>query len=179
MGVSYTLTDLTPGSSTTQTYSLVLNTAGYSHHADPSFLDSVNIKAWGAGSADMSFSLLSAPGGVGAWSGTEGPISNGGTSGCGSSGAGFACVEAVNKGVFNVDSGTSYEFRFQVTATDATSFLTSSAGAHVGAGYAGISGDGRSYGITSITAPIPEPGTYVMMLAGLGLMGFVARRRRV
>ena len=28
------------------------------------------------------------------------------------------------------------------------------------------------------TTPIPEPQTYVMMLAGLGLMGFVARRRR-
>ena len=27
-------------------------------------------------------------------------------------------------------------------------------------------------------APIPEPETYAMMLAGLGLMGFVARRRR-
>ena len=24
---------------------------------------------------------------------------------------------------------------------------------------------------------IPEPGTYVMMLAGLGLLGFIARRR--
>jgi hypothetical protein len=28
-----------------------------------------------------------------------------------------------------------------------------------------------------LTAPIPEPETYAMMLAGLGLMGFVARRR--
>ncbi len=27
-------------------------------------------------------------------------------------------------------------------------------------------------------APIPEPETYAMMLAGLGLMGFVARRRK-
>ncbi|MDP2706329.1 MAG: PEPxxWA-CTERM sorting domain-containing protein [Burkholderiales bacterium] len=27
-------------------------------------------------------------------------------------------------------------------------------------------------------APIPEPQTYAMMLAGLGLMGFVARRRK-
>jgi hypothetical protein len=27
-------------------------------------------------------------------------------------------------------------------------------------------------------APIPEPETYAMMLAGLGLIGFVAGRRR-
>jgi hypothetical protein len=30
----------------------------------------------------------------------------------------------------------------------------------------------------AVFAPIPEPEIYVMMLAGLGLMGFVARRRR-
>ena len=35
---------------------------------------------------------------------------------------------------------------------------------------------GESGGI--ILAAIPEPETYAMMLAGLGLMGFVARRRR-
>ena len=29
-----------------------------------------------------------------------------------------------------------------------------------------------------LTAPIPEPETYEMMLAGLGLMDFVARRRK-
>ena len=29
----------------------------------------------------------------------------------------------------------------------------------------------------AVFAPIPEPGTYAMMLAGLGLMGFAARRR--
>jgi hypothetical protein len=29
----------------------------------------------------------------------------------------------------------------------------------------------------AVFAPIPEPGTYAMLLAGLGLMGFVARRR--
>ena len=28
------------------------------------------------------------------------------------------------------------------------------------------------------TAAVPEPQTYAMLLAGLGLMGFVARRRR-
>lgn len=30
----------------------------------------------------------------------------------------------------------------------------------------------------TVTAAIPEPETYAMMLAGLGLMGFVARRRK-
>jgi len=29
-----------------------------------------------------------------------------------------------------------------------------------------------------LTAPVPEPETYAMMLAGLGLLGFVARRRK-
>lgn len=37
--------------------------------------------------------------------------------------------------------------------------------------------DGSSVNITTLT-PIPEPETYAMMLAGLGLMVFVARRRR-
>jgi len=30
----------------------------------------------------------------------------------------------------------------------------------------------------AVFAPVPEPQTYAMMLAGLGLMGFVARRRK-
>jgi hypothetical protein len=34
-----------------------------------------------------------------------------------------------------------------------------------------------TFHITSVT-PIPEPETYAMLLAGLGLMGFVARRRQ-
>ncbi len=29
-----------------------------------------------------------------------------------------------------------------------------------------------------MATPVPEPETYMMLLAGLGLMGFVARRRR-
>ncbi|WP_255369615.1 PEP-CTERM sorting domain-containing protein [Nitrosovibrio sp. Nv17] len=31
---------------------------------------------------------------------------------------------------------------------------------------------------TAVTAPVPEPETYAMLLAGLGLMGFMARHRK-
>lgn len=33
-------------------------------------------------------------------------------------------------------------------------------------------------GAISVTAPIPEPDTYAMLLAGLGTVGFLARRRK-
>jgi len=36
----------------------------------------------------------------------------------------------------------------------------------------------RATDVPLSTSPIPEPETYAMMLAGLGLMGFLARRRK-
>jgi hypothetical protein len=33
-------------------------------------------------------------------------------------------------------------------------------------------------GVKFVSAPVPEPETYAMMMAGLGLIGFMARRRR-
>jgi hypothetical protein len=35
-----------------------------------------------------------------------------------------------------------------------------------------------SYSFSLVAVPVPEPETYAMMLAGLGMMGFIARRRR-
>ena len=37
---------------------------------------------------------------------------------------------------------------------------------------------GAAYSLASAITPVPEPETYVMMLAGLGALGFLARRRR-
>jgi hypothetical protein len=41
-----------------------------------------------------------------------------------------------------------------------------------------VTANGQSVKFTQlVTAPVPEPETYAMLLAGLGLVGFVARRR--
>ena len=37
---------------------------------------------------------------------------------------------------------------------------------------------GLTVGVTGLAAPVPEPETYAMMLAGLGLMGFMVRRKK-
>ncbi len=41
----------------------------------------------------------------------------------------------------------------------------------------GISAD-PAVGVITLTTPIPEPETYALMLVGLGVLGFVGRRRR-
>jgi hypothetical protein len=43
----------------------------------------------------------------------------------------------------------------------------------------GLSGANASYsGTINVTAAVPEPETYALMLGGLGLVGFAARRRK-
>jgi hypothetical protein len=41
-----------------------------------------------------------------------------------------------------------------------------------------VSDDGASFGGAMMLMPVPEPGAYGMMLGGLGILGFLARRRR-
>lgn len=41
-----------------------------------------------------------------------------------------------------------------------------------------LSAEGASFGGAVALAPVPEPGTYGMMLGGLGVLGFLAHRRR-
>jgi hypothetical protein len=63
--------------------------------------------------------------------------------------------------------------------------LWSLSSAHLAAGdyYVQVSGrlvsdTSGSFGANINLAPVPEPETYGMMLAGLGILGFLARRRK-
>lgn len=71
-------------------------------------------------------------------------------------------------------AGNNSDFAFRVVATYApgmTSYAASSSS------YAGT-GTWRFDMVTVSAAPVPEAETYAMMLAGLGLVGFMAARRR-
>lgn len=73
------------------------------------------------------------------------------------------------------------------TATEVTHFSGPTTVTYTLAGVAGESyhlyvsgfGDGMTIGdVSVIAAPVPEPESYAMMFAGLGVLGFMGRRRK-
>lgn len=81
---------------------------------------------------------------------------------------------------FDMTLASSYNSAF-VTANGGINeaFQALVTGLNSGTAYANIHSDDFPMGeIRGFLAPIPEPETYAMLLAGLGLIGAVARRRR-
>ena len=72
---------------------------------------------------------------------------------------------------WGIDPSERAAFSFSGAATSSFDAGTLAAGVHV---RRLVNGQSESF----VTTPIPEPSTYALMLAGLGLVGFMARRRR-
>lgn len=73
-------------------------------------------------------------------------------------------------GAFNFDGTTGNTFNSLVLA--AGSYFYKIEGSVAPGAFAGF------YTLTSTLAPVPEPTTYALLLAGLGAVGFVASRRK-
>lgn len=159
---------------------LGIDTNGYS--GTGSFLDQVAVKV---SDSFVSASLYSAPFGVASWALVPGGIS---ASGCNGAGSGFECVNSLavlnaGKGVaINPGNGVGidYSWVLDITMDNGALFtgldMASVKGRFVNSSGAKV-GDLVSEHIT-LTTPVPEPETYAMLLAGLGLLGFAARRRK-
>ena len=77
-------------------------------------------------------------------------------------------------GVAGVANNANFGFRIVATfAPSTTSYLASSTGSSYGTG-----GTNRFDMVTVMAAPVPEPETYALMLAGLAAVGLMARRRQ-
>jgi hypothetical protein len=161
---------------------LGLDTDGYTGHA--SFLDQVALKTF-APITDIS--LVNASSGAGSWNLNLGGLSGGG---CNGHGGGSACLNSLDslnggKGLSLTSSNgqgvDDYSWTFRVTVDNTKPYPSWAPEAIVLARM--VDDNGAKVGPLGVgplnlaVAAVPEPGTYAMMLAGLGMVGTVVRRR--
>jgi hypothetical protein len=144
---------------------LTINTSG-----NTSAATQITTVAPKVSSSIVSATLLSAPGGVGAWTQSLGGTNSGG---CDNAGSGFFCAQAIGS-PFLMSSGSG-SFEWEITVTHGTPILDVASIKAIGS-----KADGSFVFQTSedvpLTSSVPEPSSLGFMLIGSGLIA-VARRR--
>ena len=152
-GLTYTLTgDLATGS-----FNLTIegiNVAGVDTRGGRTFLE------------DLSFNPPTGYTGasLGGLAAIDGGLNSSGCNGTGN----FFCFDGVHEAV----NGSTMSLDFTITASSFEGYVP-----HLKVDW---NGSENNYNLvsTNMVAAVPEPETYAMFLAGLGAMGFVARRRQ-
>lgn len=160
-----------------ETFRISLNIDTNTYSGGGSFLDNVAIKV---SSSVVDQSLFSAPGGVADWTVQSGGLN---ANGCSGSGSGFVCANGLanlGKGVAVTTGngiGTDYSLVFDITLDNGALF-TDPTLSSIKARY--VDGLGEKAGdlLGANILLVPEPEIYAMMVVGLGLVGFMARRRK-
>jgi hypothetical protein len=156
-GLTYTLT----GDEATGSFNLLIegiNVAGVDTRGGRTFLEDLSFSPPTGYSGAQLGAIAAGPGGLN-------------SSGCNGHGN-FFCFDGVHEAV----SGSTMSLDFTISATSFDDWAP-----HLKVDWIGSA---RNYDLVSKdmvgdpTPPVPEPETYAMLLAGLGAMGFLARRRQ-